>query len=67
MLFKTNVTSDETMDGLKSAFQSDRRIWVMGWEKDSDGYIIVTVEAEFDSAEMIAKFNQVGYTATLCA
>jgi len=53
------------MDGLKSSFQSDRRIWSMGWKKGNDGNIVITVEAELGSAEMIAKFNSVGFKATL--
>lgn len=65
MSFKTNIHDDEIMNGLKSAFQADRRIWAMGWEKGANGYITVTVEAEFDSEEMIAKFNSVGYQASL--
>lgn len=64
---KTNVHSDEIMDGLKSTFQTDRRIWAMGWKKDDDGNIVITVEAEMDNEEIIAKFNSVGFKAVVCS
>lgn len=63
--FKTNIFSDEMMDGLRSDFQPDRRILRMGWKKDSDGYIVNKIEAKMDGEEKKAKFNSVEFRATL--